>query len=63
MSFLLICFSALLLVLAFPRAGFFPLAWFALVPFILSIKDKKPLKAFLFGWFFGFLFIAGLLHW
>jgi len=60
---LLLCLSALLLVLSFPGAKLFPFAWFALVPFIIAIRDKKPLRAFLCGWLFGFLFIGGLLYW
>ena len=63
MNFLPLCFSALFLVLAFPRANIFPIAWFALAPFIIVIKDKKPLKAFLLGWLYGFLFYCGLLYW
>lgn len=63
MSLFLLCFSALLLVLAFPRANLFPIAWFALVPFIIVIKDRKPVNAFFLGWFFGFVFIGGLLYW
>ena len=63
MSLVLLCFSALLLVLAFPRANLFPIAWFALIPFIIVIKDKKPINAFFLGWFYGFVFIGGLLYW
>lgn len=63
MNLLLLCLSALALVLSFPRAKLFPLAWFALVPFILVIRAEKPRRAFIWGWFFGFLFIGGLLYW
>lgn len=63
MSLLLLCLSALSLVLSFPRAKFFPLAWVALVPLIITLRDKKPTRAFFMGWLFGFLFIGGLLYW
>ncbi|MBC7329720.1 apolipoprotein N-acyltransferase [bacterium] len=63
MSLFFLCSSALLLVLAFPRANLFPIAWFALVPFIIVIKGRKPINAFFLGWFFGFVFIGCLLYW
>lgn len=63
MNLLLLCFSALTLVFSFPRVKFFPLSWFALVPFLIVIKGKKPWPALFWGWLFGFLFIGGLLYW
>ncbi len=63
MRLLLLCSSALLLVLSFPRANLFPLAWLSLSLFLIAIKGKKPLGAFFWGWLFGFLFIGGLLYW
>ena len=54
--------SALLLFLSFPNANLFPLAWVALVPFFIAIKNIADRKsAFWIGYLTGFLFFGGLL--
>ena len=50
--------SAVLLVLAYPKAALWPLAWFALVPFYRALITTKRLAAC--GFWFGFpLFLIG----
>jgi apolipoprotein N-acyltransferase len=41
----------------------FPLAWIALVPFLLNLYDKKPKQAFYAGMIMGFLYFFGTLYW
>lgn len=54
--------SAILLLLSFPNANLFPLAWFALVPFFIAVNRATSWKsAFCRGYLTGFLFFAGLL--
>ena len=54
--------SALLLFLSFPNTNLFPLAWIALVPFFIAIRNTGDRKsAFWLGYLTGFLFFAGLL--
>ena len=55
--------SGILLVFCFPTADFFWLAWFALVPFLLSLYDKKPQQAFKAGLFLGMPYFFGTLYW
>ncbi|MBW1990469.1 MAG: hypothetical protein JRI97_13140, partial [Deltaproteobacteria bacterium] len=56
--------SALCVMLAFPRAGLWPLALVGLVPLFLSLKDAAGLgRAFLRGFVFGLLLVAGMGWW
>lgn len=55
--------SGLLLVLCFPTIDLFPLAWIALVPFLLSLYNKKPKEAFQAGFFLGIPYFFGTLYW
>lgn len=48
--------SGLLLTAAFPKIGLNICAWFALVPFLLAVREASPVFAFRLG------FIAGLAH-
>lgn len=41
--------TGLLLVLALPPCGAWPLGWFALVPLLLVVREKRFLVSFLFG--------------
>ena len=56
--------SALLLVLSFPDFDLWPLAWLGLAPLILvSALCKKPLRAFVAGWWWGVTFFYGSCWW
>ena len=57
------CVSGILLALSFPTVDFFPLAWIALVPFLLSLYQKKPKQAFYAGMIMGFFYFFGTLYW
>lgn len=63
-SLLLPCLSALLLVLAFPRASLFWLAWVGLVPFLFFLFRKPNWARTLLGHaLLGLLFFGGVLYW
>ncbi|MDQ3917858.1 MAG: apolipoprotein N-acyltransferase [Acidobacteriota bacterium] len=57
-------FSALLLTLAFPDFGLWPLAWVAFVPLLLIIarRPRAP-QSFLLGLFAGTFFFYSSCHW
>jgi apolipoprotein N-acyltransferase len=55
--------SGALLVLSFPIINIWPLAWFFLVPLLLSIRGKKGKDAFLLGVFSGVIAYLGLIYW
>lgn len=55
--------SGLLLALSFPRPGFYPLAWIALLPLFFTIADQGPAKAFLSAWLTGLVYFGGTLYW
>ncbi len=69
--FLLAALSAILLVLSFPsplsgpnsRAGFFPLAWIALAPWLAILPRLSFRNAAQVSLVFGFLFFGGLVYW
>ncbi len=53
----------MLLVLSFPRFSIFPLAWVALVPWLVVLPRLSFKRALLSSVTFGFVFFAGLLYW
>lgn len=55
--------SGILLVLCYPTIDLFPLAWIALVPFLLSLYNKKPEEAFQAGLFLGIPYFFGTQYW
>ncbi|HLA09431.1 MAG TPA: apolipoprotein N-acyltransferase [Pyrinomonadaceae bacterium] len=56
--------SALLLILAFPDYDFWPLAWIALIPLLLTIsKRRSPLHALILGWIAGSVFFYATCYW
>jgi apolipoprotein N-acyltransferase len=56
--------SALLLVLAFPDFGAWPLAWVALVPLLYTVARRpRPVQSFLSGWLAGTLFFYASCYW
>ncbi|MFH2137707.1 MAG: apolipoprotein N-acyltransferase [Candidatus Omnitrophota bacterium] len=55
--------SAALLCLAFSRLNLGVIAWFGLVPFLLSINNVSLKKRLLLSFIFGFVFFMGALYW
>ena len=55
--------SAVLLVLSFPDFNFWPLAWIALVPLLITTARRAPASAFLLGWLSGSTFFYASCHW
>lgn len=62
-SFVLVIISGFLLILAFPNFSFYPLAFFALVPLLLSVSHSSFKEALFYGLLTGMLFFGGLLYW
>jgi len=61
--FALTLLSAAILILAFPKFNIFPLAWVALVPFIIVLHGITPGKGFWYGISFGIVFSMSLFIW
>ena len=55
--------SGILVVLSFPLFDYYPLAWVAFVPLLLSLWGKDPKKAFVAGYVFGLVYFVGTLYW
>lgn len=56
--------SALMLVLAFPDSGWWWLAWFAFVPFLLAVVDERNgISSFFLGLIFGTAYFFGTCWW
>lgn len=55
--------SGVLLVFCFPTFDLFLLAWIALIPFLISLYDKKPKEAFKAGLCLGIPYFLGTLYW
>jgi apolipoprotein N-acyltransferase len=56
--------SAALLILAFPDFDGWPLAWLAIIPFLLVIvRRPQPWPVFFAGWLFGSIFFYGSCYW
>ena len=55
--------SGLALAAAFPRPGVWPLAWVALVPFLLAIRRSDWKRSALLGVAAGFAYFGALLYW
>jgi len=62
-TLLLCALSGLLLSLAFPPAGLWPLAWVALVPWIAALRAGSRFGALLGSWIGGMVFFGALLYW
>jgi apolipoprotein N-acyltransferase len=60
---ILALFSALLLILSFPTFDFHFLAWFALVPFFLAIRNQSLKPALGLSLLSGMAFFMGLFYW
>ncbi len=55
--------SGALLVPAFPPLDYYLCAWIALVPFLMSLRDKTTGAAFLLGIIAGFVYFMGTVYW
>ncbi|RLC05448.1 MAG: apolipoprotein N-acyltransferase [Deltaproteobacteria bacterium] len=55
--------SGLLLTLSFPETGLFYLAFFALVPFFVSIRPLTSKESFYYGFIAGFFHFSTLIYW
>lgn len=62
-DFQLTLFSALLLILSFPRIDQSFLAWVALIPLLYTVEGKGVYRSFSLGWLCGFVFHIGLIYW
>lgn len=55
--------SGSLLFLSFPGFDLYPLAWFSLIPLLVSLWEKDNLTAFKAGWLTGIIYFMGTLYW
>ena len=55
--------SGILLVLAFPPLDFYPLAWIAIVPLLVSLQGKTPKRSFFLGMLTGSIYFLGTIYW
>lgn len=62
-DYLLALLTGLLLAAAFPLPGLSPLAWFALVPLLLTLFNRTPRQAFLLGCVGGLVAYLGIMYW
>jgi len=63
LRFFLPSISALLLFLAFPPAGLFPLVFICLVPWLICLRDAGALRAAAASYIAGFVTIATTCYW
>ena len=63
LSLLAPALTGVLLALAFPSYHLDWLAWIALVPLLLGIREKRPWQAFLVCWLCGVIFFIGITPW
>ena len=55
--------SGVLLTLSFPSFDYYPLAWVAFLPLMISLWAKGPKQAFSSGYVFGLTYFFGTLYW
>lgn len=55
--------SGILLILGFPPFDFYPLAWIALIPLLISLWEKRIKTSFFLGTLTGFVYFAGTIYW
>ncbi len=55
--------SGVLLILSFPPFDFYPLAWIAIIPLLISLWEKGGKTAFFLGTLTGFVYFAGTVYW
>lgn len=62
-GFFLSLISAILLILSFPRFDYELLAWFALIPLLVALKERNLRWAFILSFITGITFFAGVFYW
>ncbi len=62
-KYLMSAFSGVLLVFTFAPYNLYPLAWVAMVPFLLSIEGLSPKPAFKAGFLMGLCYFFGTTYW
>ena len=62
-NFALAVLCGILLFLSFPKYDLSLLAWFALIPYFLAIKDRPAAEAFWLGWLAGGIYFLGTVNW
>src|SRR5262245_10872714 len=55
--------SGILLILAFPKTDYWPLAWFSFIPLFFALDGKKGGLSFFLAYLCGVTFFAGTLYW
>lgn len=55
--------SGILLVLGFPPFDFYPLAYVAIIPLLMSLLEKNIKASFLLGTITGFVYFTGTIYW
>jgi apolipoprotein N-acyltransferase len=55
--------AGLVLSFAFPEPDIAPLAWVAVVPLLIVLRDRTPMQGFLLAFLFGFAFFGSLIIW
>jgi len=60
---LLAAFSGALLVVAYPKADLGAVAWVALIPLFVAVRERGLRDGFWLGWLAGFVFFVGSLYW
>lgn len=55
--------AAIFLILSFPNFNIWILAWFGVLPLLISIEKCNLVKAFLYSYLTGFLFFLGTIYW
>lgn len=55
--------AGVLLTAGFPPFDLYPLAWFALIPLFMALRDKGAKASFYLGCMTGLVFFAGALYW
>jgi apolipoprotein N-acyltransferase len=58
-----VCLAAGLLVLSFPRASIAFSSWIGLVPLLLAIEGRHPVRAFFTAYLTGLIFWSGVIYW
>ncbi len=63
-AFLQVIISSFLLFLSYPGIDIWPLAFFALIPFFIAVKNAKSLSAaIIYSFLFGLFFYIQILYW
>ena len=55
--------SGVLLILGFPLFDLYPLAWVALVPLLITLREKNARSSFCLGLLTGFIYFSGTIYW